>query len=206
MSAGEAVGLLAGWGSFPIEVALALKAQGKSVHCMAIKGHADPILAEICDAFKTFGIAKLGGQIRYLRRHGIRKATMAGKIFKAKLMFDRFWWFWHCPDWRCIKTFYPHFVTHSKDRTDDSLVTSFVDEFAKDGIVFAPPTDFAPELLVRHGQLSGSRLTNVQVKDIQFGWKIAKEMGRLDVGQSVAVKGQVCVAVEAVEGTDACIQ
>jgi DUF1009 family protein len=81
-----------------------------------------------------------------------------------------------------------------------------VDAFAQNGIRFLPATDFAPELLVKYGKLAGRSLSHGQWKDVQFGWKLAKEMGRLDVGQTVAVKGQAVLAVEAVEGTDECIR
>ena len=75
-----------------------------------------------------------------------------------------------------------------------------------EGIRFAPATDYVPELLVKEGQLTRRGPTAWQQKDIEFGWKIAKEMGRLDIGQSVAVKDQAVLAVEAVEGTDECIR
>lgn len=200
------IGLLAGWGRFPVEVARALKRQGYGVHCQGIKGHASPDLARICDSFRYVGIARLGHQIRHFRRHGVCYATMAGKIFKAKLMYHRWGWLHHFPDWECCRTFYPHFITRTRDRNDDTLLTAVVDLFARHEIMFAPATDFAPELLVKPGRLSGTEPTAAQWKDIQFGWLLAKEMGRLDVGQTVVVKGQSTIAVEAVEGTDACIR
>jgi DUF1009 family protein len=183
-----------------------MKRQGFSVYCLGIRDHADPRLAELCDDFRYIGVAKLGAQIRYFRRRGVRRATMAGKIFKAKLMFNRFGWIRHFPDWRCCRTFYPHFLTQSQDRKDDTLLGAVVDAFASDGIVFAPATDFAPELLVELGHLVGRRPTAAQMKDIEFGWEMAKQIGRLDIGQSVAVKGRAALAVEAVEGTDECIR
>jgi DUF1009 family protein len=70
----------------------------------------------------------------------------------------------------------------------------------------APATDFAPELLAKAGQLTRRGPTASQLQDIAFGWNLAKEIGRLDIGQSVAVKGRAVIAVEAVEGTDACIR
>ena len=102
--------------------------------------------------------------------------------------------------------FLPHFWTRKKDCRDDSLLRAIVDEFAAEGIRFAPATDYAPELLVGQGQLTRRGPTAWQQKDIEFGWKMAKEMGRLDIGQSVAVKDQAVLAVEAVEGTDECIR
>jgi len=200
------VGILAGWGAFPLEVAYRLRRSGRSVIGIGIKGHADARLAEQCDAFRYIGIARLGAQIRYFRRHGVTTATMAGKIFKAKLMFHRFGWFHLLPDWRCIRAFHPYFVTFRRDRKDDTLLGAVVDEFAKDGIEFKPATDLAPQLLLEEGHWTGPRLSSREEKDIAFGWEIAKELGRLDVGQSVAVKGLACLAAEAVEGTDACIR
>lgn len=206
MNVARRVGLIAGWGNFPLEVARALKCQGYEVHCLGIRDHADPALATICDDFQLVGIAKVGRHIRYFRRHKVHLATMAGKIFKAKMLFRRFGWVGHLPDWRCCRAFYPHFLTGSMDRNDDTLLTTLVQTYAEDGIIFAPATDFAPDLLVNPGPLSVRGPTRAQMKDIQFGWRLAKELGRVDVGQTVVVKGLTAVALEAVEGTDECIR
>lgn len=206
MNGERKMGLLAGWGDFPLAVARALKRQDYQVFCLGIRDHADAQLASICDDFRLVGVAKLGGHIRYFRRLGVRQATMAGKIFKDRMLFQRWGWLRHLPDWRCCRTFYPHFVARTRDRSDDTLMTAMIEAYAEDGITFAPPTDFAPELLVKLGILSGRKPTAAQQKDIEFGWRLAKELGRVDVGQTVVVKGQAAVAVEAVEGTDACIR
>jgi DUF1009 family protein len=199
------VGLIAGWGRFPIVVAEALRRQGYAVHCLAVKDHADPVLRTLCTEVQPIGVAQLGKAIRYFRRHGIEQATMAGKIHKV-LLFQRFYWLKHLPDWEFVRTFYPHFITQTADRKDDTLLGTIVDAFARRGVHFAPATDFAPELLVKQGQLTGRGLSYGERRDIEFGWQLASEMGRLDVGQSVAVKGRAVLAVEAVEGTDACIR
>src|SRR5690606_20446997 len=115
-------------------------------------------------------------------------------------------WLKHLPDWRAVKAFYPHFLLAREDRKDDTLLTRLVNEFAKDGIEFEPPTNYVPELLVKYGKLTRRGPTYAQRKDIEFGWTLAKEMGRLDVGQSVAVKGRAALAIEAIEGTDECIR
>ena len=99
-----------------------------------------------------------------------------------------------------------HLWTRHKDCRDDSLAGAIVAEFAAEGIHFAPPTDYVPELLVKPGRLTRRGPSEWQEKDVAFGWQIAKEMGRLDIGQSVAVKDQAVMAVEAVEGTDECIR
>jgi DUF1009 family protein len=81
-----------------------------------------------------------------------------------------------------------------------------IDEYARDGIRFAPATDFAPELLISAGPLSKRRVTAAEWDDVRYAWHLAKEIGRLDCGQSAAVKGQAVLALEAVEGTDECIR
>lgn len=199
------IGLVAGWGRFPLVVAQALQREGFEIVGLGIKDHADQDLAPLCVAYHEVGLAKMGAAIRYFRRHGVKQCTMAGKIHKV-VLFERFAWIKHLPDWRCACAFAPSFLWRTRDRKDDTLLTAVITEFAKDDIHFAPATDFAPELLVKHGHLAGQRLSRAQELDIAFGWRLAKEMGRLDVGQSVAVKGQAVIAVEAIEGTDQCIK
>jgi UDP-2,3-diacylglucosamine hydrolase len=199
------IGILAGWGRYPIVIAEALRRQGCETYCLGVIGHADPKLAEVCDDFHYLGLAKFGTCLRYFHRHGITEATMAGKVFKVRLL-ERWGWVRHLPDLRTIRMFLPHFLTRRKDCRDDSLLLAIVNEFAAEGIRFAPATDYAPELLVKEGQLTCRGPNAWQQKDIEFGWRMAKEMGRLDVGQSVAVKDQAVLAVEAVEGTDECIR
>jgi len=203
--AAERIGLIAGWGRYPLLIAEELQRQGRQVFCVGVLGHADPRLAEICHGFRWAGLGRVNSAIRYFHRHGVTAATMAGKIHKVRL-FRRFGWIRHLPDLRTIRMFLPHFITRKKDLRDDSLLRTIVDEFAREGIEFRPATDFAPQLLVGSGQLSGRGPSGWQWKDIEFGWRIAKEMGRLDIGQSVVVKNQAVLAVEAIEGTDECIR
>jgi len=199
------VGLIAGWGRYPLVVAEALRAAGHEVYCLAVKGHADPRLAEVCHDFCWSGLAKFGGAMRYFKRHGVSEATMAGKIRKV-VLFRPGGWLSHLPDWRTIRMFAPHFLTRRKDLKDDTLLGAIVEEFAAEGIHFGPATDYAPNLLVGQGQLTRLGPSPRQQEDIEFGWRMAKEMGRLDVGQSVAVKDRAVMAVEAIEGTDECIR
>ncbi len=199
------VGLIAGWGRFPVVVAESLAAQGCEVYCLGIKDHADPVLRSICHDYEPLGIARLGQAVRYFRRHGVEQATMAGKIHKV-LLFQKWYWLKHFPDWEFVRTFYPHFITQTQDRKDDTMLGTFVKAFGRRGVRCVPATELVPGLLVSEGQLTGSPLTFGQRQDIAFGWQLAREMGRLDVGQSVAVKGRAVLAVEAVEGTDECIR
>lgn len=200
------IGLVAGWGRFPVVVAQSLKARGCEVHCVGLAGHADPVLAEICDGFLASGLARLGQHIRYFRRRGITEVTMAGKVFKHQALFGRWGWLSLVPDLTTIRAFLPIFIQGKRDRRDDTLLSVVVDQYARRGITMAAATDLAPQLLARAGQLTRRGPTAAQEQDIAFGWQLAKEMGRLDIGQSVAVKGRAVIAVEAVEGTDACIR
>jgi len=201
----ERVGLIAGWGRFPIMVAEALRRQGSRTYCLGVVGHADRRLADVCDEFRWIGLGKFGSAIRYFKRHGVVDAVLAGKIHK-RFMFQPWFIIRLLPDLPTLRAFIPHFLTKRKDCKDDSLLGVVCNLFQADGIRIGPATDYAPELLVKQGQLTRRGPSLAQLKDVRFGWEIAKEMGRLDVGQSVSVKNQAVLAVEAVEGTDACIR
>lgn len=201
----ERIGVLAAWGRYPIVVAEALRAQGAKVIGLGVKDHVGQEFIDLCDEYRQIGVAQLGTAIRFFRKHDVTAATMAGKFHKT-LIFKRFLWLRHLPDLQFIKTFYPHFLIGTRDRKDDTILGTIVNTFGEHGIHFAPATDFAPELLVKHGMIVGRSLSFVQRKDIEFGWQLAAEMGRLDIGQSVCVRGQAVLAVEAVEGTDECIR
>lgn len=200
------IGLIAGWGRYPVVIAQALKAAGHAVHCVGLKNHADPQLSEICDDYYHANIARIGSGIHFFRRRGVTQATLAGKVFKHKIFFGRWGWLPLVPDLRTIRMFFPLVLTRKKNLRDDALLTVVVDEFARCGIELAPATNFAPELLVKQGLLTRRAPSATERADIDFGWQMAKEMGRLDIGQSVAVKGRAVIAVEAIEGTDECIR
>jgi len=131
--------------------------------------------------------------------------VMAGKIHKVTF-YRPGWWLRHRPDWTAVQTFYRHFVTGVKDRKDDSLLSALVEAYSAAGIRFEAATDFAPELLVQAGQVAGRALSAKQLRDVDFGWQLAKQAGALDIGQTVCVKDQAVLAVEAIEGTDECIR
>ena len=205
------VGLLAAWGDYPVEVARALRKSGHTIYCLGVDGHANRAALEpLCASYQSVGIGRLGFALRYFKKHSVQRATMAGKFHKT-LLYRPWVWFRHLPDWTAIRHFFPYFAhpqwsKERKDCKDDTLLGALVDAFARRDIHFVPATDYAPELLVCSGQLTKRGLTLAQENDIAFGWELAKEMGRLDVGQSVAVKGQAVLAVEAIEGTDQCIR
>ncbi|MCL2304767.1 MAG: UDP-2,3-diacylglucosamine diphosphatase LpxI [Planctomycetaceae bacterium] len=199
------IGLIAGRGKYPLYLARTLKNSGHQVYGLGILNHVDLELKQYCEAYKTIGLGRLGAALRFFRKHQIAHATMAGKIDK-KLLFNP-WFLWsQLPDWQTFRLFLPMFLTRKKDCKDDTLMLAIVDAFAKNGITFLPGTHFAPELLVKRQKLTRLGPTSAQWKDVCFGWQLAKEMGRLDIGQSVCVKNQAVLAVEAIEGTDECIR
>ena len=186
-------------------VAQAMRREGHRVVCLGVRGHADPELREHVDEFRWIGAGQLGKAIRSFNALGVERATMAGKFHKAEIY--RPWaWLRYLPDATFLRTFYPHFIAHSADRNDDTILGAFVEAFAKGGVEMAPATDFAPELLVGEGRLAGPEINGSQQADVEFGWRLAKEMGRLDVGQSVCVHRRAVLAVEAIEGTDLCLE
>jgi len=203
--AGERIGIIAGWGRYPVVVAEAIRRRGGRPAILAIRGHADADLEPLADVVGTIGVADICGAVEFFRRHGVRRATMAGKIHKAKL-FARHGWFQHLPDWTGIRTFWPHLITRCRDNRDDSLLGAIAAAFVARGVAICPATDFAPELLAAEGLLAGRLLSTRQLADVAFGWRLAKELGRLDIGQTVVVKDQAPLALEAIEGTDECIR
>lgn len=199
---GRRIGLLAGWGRFPVHFALEAKRQGYSVQCVGICGMASEELIGLCDRFQWVPMAQIGRAIRFFKRRRVTEAVMAGKVDKKKL-FDPMRFFRLVPDWRTLTMWYQHC---RRDKKDDTLLLAVIREFERDGIHFHSALDYCPELLVKHGFLTRRQPTAAQWKDIRFGWELAKEMGRLDFGQTVVVHDTAVIAVEAIEGTDQCIR
>ena len=196
------VGLLAGAGHFPIRFADAARAAGHEVFGVGICGMADPALADHCDGYREFTISKCGSAIRKFRRAGVTRVVMAGKVTKT-VFFQPWRALKLMPDYKGLSIWFRH---ARRDKKDDTLLLAVISEFAKSGLTFGSALDYAPELLVPHGFLTSKQPTARQWADIRFGWSMAKEMGRLDVGQSVCIADTAVMAVEAIEGTDECIK
>lgn len=199
---GERVGLLAGWGRLPIVFAETANRLGMQVHCRGVSGMADPNLANVCQTYRDIGIARIGEAIRYFRKHDVQRVVMAGKVEK-RVLFRPSRILKLLPDWTTLKLWY---VLCRGNRKDDSLLLALVHVFAEAGMDFSSPLDICPELLVKHGFLNRLRPSTSQWSDIRFGWQLAREMGRLDVGQTVCVNEAAVIAIEAIEGTDECIR
>jgi DUF1009 family protein len=203
--AGETIGILAGWGRYPVVVAEAIRRAGGRTAILAIRAHADAALEALADVAGEVGVAEIGSAVAFFRRHGVRRATMAGKIHKKKL-FARNAWLRHLPDWTGVRTFWPHLVSRRRDNRDDSLLGAIAAAFDARGVTICPATLFAPELLAEEGLLAGRPLSARLLADVAFGWRLAKELGRHDIGQTVVVKNRAPLALEAIEGTDECIR
>jgi DUF1009 family protein len=200
-SAREPIGLIACAGRFPIVFARKARECGIPVVCVGVAGMADPELATLCQRFYTLRRMSLGYVIRSFRRSGVRRWTMAGKFHKH-ILFRPWRWLQLLPDWRLIRFW---LIRRRSDKRDDSLLLGLIDEFRAEGMECVSALDLCPELLVSEGVLTRRKPTASEEHDIQFGWTLAKEMGRLDIGQSVMVKEGAVLAVEAIEGTDQAI-
>jgi hypothetical protein len=195
------VGLLAGAGRFPIAFAEKAKSLGLSVYTVGLRGHASKDLIDLSCGFHWTGLGGLGRVIRRFKKAGVREIVMAGKVQKS-ILFGPWGIVTLIPDLRAIRFWYSRM---RRDNKDDTLLMGIIAEFAKDGIRFGSALDYCPELLVHAGTLTRRGPTPAEAKDVAFGWELAKEMGRLDVGQSVAVRDRAILAVEAIEGTDQAI-
>lgn len=199
----EPIGLIAGWGRFPVLFAQKAHSLGVPVVCVGIRGMADRAALEPhCHRFYWSRLAAMGRPIRCFQRERVRRWTMAGKVFKVQ-MFTAGRWVTMLPDWRMLRFW---FFRKRADNADDNITRGIIAEFAREGLECTSAVDLCPELLVRRGELTRRSPTSREEADIEYGWRLAKEMGRLDVGQSVAVRDRAVLAVEAIEGTDAAIR
>jgi len=140
-----------------------------------------------------------GRWIRILRREGVREAVMAGGVDKTRMLHQPWWrqWLAYRPDLTSIRIWY----FRAADRRNDTLLRATADEMARRGVTLIDSTSYCREALAPEGVLTARQPTAGQLIDIELGWRIAKEMGRLDVGQSVAIKDKDVIAIEAIEGT-----
>lgn len=190
------IGLIAGKGELPQIIADTARAKGFQVAAVGLEPLADKTLAAHVDEVKWINVGKLGKIIDSFRKWGISEAVMAGKVPKVLLYKGEI-----KPDLRAIKLLFT-----LKDKSDDSILLAITEELRKDGIALRNTTDFCRDMLTPEGVLTDEEVSEGEWKDIAFGWKIAKELGRLDIGQTVVVKDQAVMALEAIEGTDEAIK
>jgi DUF1009 family protein len=188
------LGLIAGNGRFPLIFAAEAKRAGYHVAAVAHHGETDGAIEKIADEWTWVYVGQLGKIIQSLQRAGVTQAVMAGGIRKVKL-FGNF-----RPDLRGAR-----FLAKIKSREDDALLRGIAEELALDGIEILPSTLCLPQIIAPEGVLTKRAPGREEWDDIELGFRTAKEIGRLGIGQTVVVKNRVVLAVEAVEGTDAAI-
>ena len=192
----ETLGLLSGIGHLPVDVAQSAKAMGYRVVAIGVVPGVDPGLAASVDAYYDIHIGKLGKIINTLKKNQVTKVTMIGKVTKEILYSEGA----IIPDFRAIKL-----LTSLPDRKDDTIMNAIVKELEEEKMEVMDQTLLIQPLLPAPGVLSKRKPTAGELEDIEFGFQVAKEIGRLDIGQTVVVKNKAVMAVEAIEGTDACI-
>lgn len=199
----KTLGLIAGEGEFPKLVARGAKAAGLRVVVVGLAGTHDPAIRDMADAYYPAGIARLGRWIRLFRREGVSQAIMAGRVRKLRIVEMPLWRqvLAYLPDWASIKVWFT-----ARDRRNDTLLGAVADAMAKKGVALIDSTKYCADAMASEGLLTRRGLSPAQEADAELGWRIAREMGRLDVGQAVAVFLKDIIAVEAIEGTDKMIE
>ena len=188
-------GLIAGNGKFPFLVLEGAKRQGTSLSVVAIREETDPRIEEVAERVIWVGIGQLGKMISFFKREGVSKAIMAGQVKHAQIFSGAL------PDLRMLKMLFG-----LKQRNTDSLIGAVANELAKDGIELIDSTFFIRDQLAKEGVLTRRKPDKTELENIAYGLKVAHEIARLDLGQTIVVRAKACVAVEAMEGTDAVIR
>ncbi|MEJ2701030.1 MAG: UDP-2,3-diacylglucosamine diphosphatase LpxI [Sedimentisphaerales bacterium] len=192
------LGLIAGDGRLPFLVAGGAKRAGLKVVCVGLGETAQKSLANEVDVFYPVAVARPGGWIRKLRRHGVTRTIMVGHVAKGRL-FTPWRIVRYLPDWRAFRIYY--WRLRNKSRLTDTLLCAVADELATGGIILENSTMYCKEHLASAGLMTRTHVRPSVEEDIEFGWKIVKKLGELDIGQAIAVKEKEVVAVEAIEGT-----
>jgi DUF1009 family protein len=195
MSKAERIGLIAGNGSFPLLVLDAARSQGFDVIVAAIKEEAFPEIEQHgAAAVHWLSLGELSRLIETFQREGVQRAIMAGQV-KHKQIFSSI-----RPDWRLAKL-----LLSLGTRNTDSLLGAVAQTLAEEGITLENSTSFLEPLLARAGVLTTRGPTPQEKKNIEYGRAVARHLAQYDIGQTVVVAEAACVAVEAMEGTDAAI-
>jgi DUF1009 family protein len=188
------LGLIAGNGKFPLLFATEARREGYTVIAVAHRDETPGEIESLVENVTWIRVGQLGKIIKTFKAAGVTQVAMAGGIRKIKL-FSNF-----RPDLRGVR-----FLTKVRSREDDALLRGVADELAQEGITVLESTVCLPDIVAKAGVLTDRAPSAAQWQDIRYGFRMAKEIGRLGIGQTVVVKGGVVAAVEAVEGTDAAI-
>jgi len=194
----DVLGLIAGEGRLPFLVAAGAKQAGLRVVCVGLVETVERSLTDEVDVFYRVAIARPGAWIRKLRKHSVRRTILVGRVSKSQL-FTPWRILRYLPDWRAFRIYY--WRLRGKDKLSDSLLSAIADELATGGIVLENSTMYCKEHLATAGVMTKAHLRPSVEGDIEFGWRIVKKLGELDIGQAIAVKEKEVIAVEAIEGT-----
>jgi DUF1009 family protein len=192
----ERIGLIAGSGTFPLLVLDAARAQGFEVVVAAIKEEASPAIEDRGAASVYWvSLGELSKLIETFQREGVRRAIMAGQV-KHKQIFSAI-----RPDWRLAKL-----LLSLTTRNTESLLGAVAKVLAEEGITLESSTGLLEPLLVKSGVLTRRAPSEQERKNIDYGRAVARQLAQYDIGQTVVIAESACVAVEAMEGTDAAIE
>jgi len=188
------IGLIAGYGHFPIELAENLVTHGFEVHCVAAREETFAEIERVAKTTTWLHIGQIGSMIKALKRQGVHEVVMAGKIRKVNI-FRNF-----RPDMTAIKG-----LLSMKDKKDDTILLTVASLLEDAGLKLIPQTRYAGDMLARNGHIAGPPPSASTLQDMYFGFRQAKAIAGLDIGQTVVVRDQAVMAVEAIEGTDEAI-
>lgn len=194
VEADKILGLIAGGGKFPHLVADSARKNGFRVVAVAHRGETEPSLSDLVDEINWIKLGQFGQLIGTLKKWGVKRALMAGTITKKKMFEIR-------PDLKGLALMSRLAMFH-----DDGILRAVTEEMAKEGIEIIAATSYIPELVAPQGCLTKRKPNRNEEADIAFGWRIAKRLGDLDIGQSVVVRKKTVLALEAIEGTDETIR
>ncbi|MDQ7003354.1 MAG: UDP-2,3-diacylglucosamine diphosphatase LpxI [Ghiorsea sp.] len=191
----QSIGLVAGYGAFPLELCQTLKKNGFMVHVAAIQEEASKEIESMADSVTWVSVGQIKKLIKTMQSHDVSDVIFAGKVQKIHL-FRNF-----KPDLLAAKILF-----QAKNKKDDSLMLGIVEALADAGITVRSQVEYAGDMLAGEGHLFGPKPTRQQVKDMAFGFPQAKHISGLDIGQTIVVKEEAVLAVEAIEGTDEAIK
>lgn len=197
------IAVIAGGGILPIIVARGIRAAGRSVCGIGLRGNYEPEFRPLCDHFAVAGVVRLGHWIRAARRFGAREAIMVGRVSKLRLH-NPLGVLLEMPDLRTLRFWYRRM--RGPDRRSSVLLAAVADELLDGGVQLIDSTRFITDHLATPGPIGRATPTPKQFADIAMGWPILRQVAEMDVGQSIAMRAGDVVAVEAAEGTDALIE
>jgi len=189
------VGLIAGRGELPVIAARALRSDGHRVVAVGFDEETRMLLAGEVDVYHDLRLGQVDKLARAFKDAGVASALLLGKIHKARTFSD------FRPDLRAARVW-----MSLPDRRDDTILRAVVAELARDGVVVEEAGRWLGSLFAAPGKLSRREPDKGERADIGFGFRLAREIGRLDIGQTVVVRHLAPVAVEALEGTDQTIR